>query len=119
MLGSLNHCCSSVSSQSTKPISSSMNFATLRRSISYNLLQRAFPIRSYCTVYCSNSKRNNLFSRISPVRHADLIIPVLDEWVDEGRKVTSFELQRIVRDLRSRKRFSQALQVPFPICTFS
>lgn len=45
------------------------------------------------------------------MRKADLVVPVLDQWVDEGRKVNSFELQRIIRDLRSRKRFSQALQV--------
>ncbi|XP_009789509.1 pentatricopeptide repeat-containing protein At4g21705, mitochondrial-like [Nicotiana sylvestris] len=106
MLGSLNQC--SVAPQAPKPINS-MNYATFNRSISYNLLRRAFPIRAYCTVH--SSKGNNLFSRISPVRRADLIIPVLDQWVVEGRKVTSLELQRIVRDLRSRKRFSQALQV--------
>ncbi|XP_060188918.1 pentatricopeptide repeat-containing protein At4g21705, mitochondrial-like [Lycium barbarum] len=106
MLGTLNQCCT-VSPQQAS--SNSMNFFTVNRLISYNPVPR---IRAYCTVvYCSNSKRNNLFSRISPVRKADLIIPVLDQWVDEGRKVTSIELQRIVRDLRSRKRFSQALQV--------
>ncbi|PHT43791.1 hypothetical protein CQW23_17816 [Capsicum baccatum] len=108
MLSTLNHCHCSITPQSSKPINSSMNFAILNKSIiSYNFLQRVFAIR----VYCSNSKSNNLFSRISPVRKADLVVPVLDQWVDEGRKVNSFELQRIIRDLRSRKLFSRALQV--------
>lgn len=54
---------------------------------------------------------NNLFSRISPLRQFSHVIPVLEQWVDEGRKIQKLELQRIIRDLRSRRRYSQALQV--------
>lgn len=37
--------------------------------------------------------------------------PELDEWVQNGNKVRVAELQRIVHDLRKRKRFTQALEV--------
>ena len=39
------------------------------------------------------------------------VVPVLDQWVQEGNEVKNFELQRIVRDLRTRRRFNQALEV--------
>ncbi|KAK2639089.1 hypothetical protein Ddye_026884 [Dipteronia dyeriana] len=56
--------------------------------------------------------RNNLYSRISPLGNPDTsLVPVLDKWVEEGKRVLEAELQRIVRDLRSNKRYAQALQV--------
>ncbi|KAK0602837.1 hypothetical protein LWI29_037464 [Acer saccharum] len=54
---------------------------------------------------------NNLFSRISPLGNDTSLVPVLDKWVQEGNQLEEPELQRIVRDLRSHKRYSQALQV--------
>ncbi|KAL0363369.1 UNVERIFIED_CONTAM: Pentatricopeptide repeat-containing protein, mitochondrial [Sesamum calycinum] len=39
------------------------------------------------------------------------VTPELQKWVDTGNKVRFAELQRIIVDLRKRKRFSQALQV--------
>ncbi|KAL5738004.1 hypothetical protein ACOSP7_030765 [Xanthoceras sorbifolium] len=55
---------------------------------------------------------NNLYARISPLgKPGTSLVPVLDHWVQEGNKVKEIELQRIVRDLRSRKRHAQALQV--------
>lgn len=39
------------------------------------------------------------------------VVPVLDQWVQEGNKVKNLELQRIVRDLRARRRYNQALEV--------
>ncbi|GFQ07801.1 pentatricopeptide repeat-containing protein at4g21705 mitochondrial [Phtheirospermum japonicum] len=59
----------------------------------------------------STSRSRNLFSRISPVRQDHVVVQVLDQWVAEGRDVQPFELRRIIRDLRSRRRFSQALQI--------
>lgn len=70
-----------------------------------------FRIRSHFTVTKDLSKSNNLFSRISPLKQSSAVVPVLDQWVEEGRKVQKIELQRIIRDLRSRRRYSQALQV--------
>ncbi|KAK2639093.1 hypothetical protein Ddye_026888 [Dipteronia dyeriana] len=62
----------------------------------------------------SNPRRrfnNNLFSRISPLGMGTTLVPVLDKWVQEGNQLKELELQRIVRVLRSHKRYSQALQV--------
>ncbi|PSR96360.1 Pentatricopeptide repeat-containing protein [Actinidia chinensis var. chinensis] len=62
-------------------------------------------IRTYCT-------RNNLHSRISPLGSPTLsMVPVLDQWVHEGKLVRGFDLRRIIRDLRSRKRYTHALQI--------
>lgn len=58
--------------------------------------------------------RNNLYSRISPLGDPDVsLTPVLDQWVLEGQKISELELQRIIRQLRSRKRFKHALQVHY------
>ncbi|PSR95685.1 Pentatricopeptide repeat-containing protein [Actinidia chinensis var. chinensis] len=62
-------------------------------------------IRAYGT-------RNNLHSRISPLGSPNLsMVPVLDQWVHEGKIVRGFDLRRIIRDLRSRKRYAHALQI--------
>ncbi|KAK6132680.1 hypothetical protein DH2020_033563 [Rehmannia glutinosa] len=52
----------------------------------------------------------NLLSRIKPTRSDYDVVQVLEQWVAEGGKVHVLELRRIIRDLRSRRRFSQALQ---------
>lgn len=39
------------------------------------------------------------------------VIPFLDKWVQEGNNVREAELQRLVRTLRSKKRFDRALEV--------
>lgn len=67
--------------------------------------------RSY---YTSRSKKPSLYSKISPLGNPSTsVVPVLDDWVYKKNKVRVGELQRIVRDLRKRSRFSQALQVKF------
>lgn len=68
-------------------------------------------IRTYCATG-SNSNPNNLYSRISPLGNPNLsIVPVLDQWVQEGQKVRAFDLRRIIRDLRGRKRYTHALEI--------
>lgn len=59
----------------------------------------------------SASRCRNLFSRISHVGEGRDIVQALDQWVSERGKAHSREILRIIRDLRSRKRFSQALQI--------
>ncbi|CAN1774968.1 Pentatricopeptide repeat-containing protein At4g21705, mitochondrial [Linum perenne] len=55
---------------------------------------------------------SELFSRISPLGDpATSLAPLLDQWVEEGKQIKYFDLQRIVRQLRSCKRYSQALEV--------
>ncbi|KAK9269477.1 hypothetical protein L1049_001252 [Liquidambar formosana] len=56
--------------------------------------------------------KTNLYSRINFHAKPNLsVVPALDKWVEEGKKVRYFELQGIIRDLRSRKRYAHALQV--------
>ncbi|KAK9269567.1 hypothetical protein L1049_001343 [Liquidambar formosana] len=56
--------------------------------------------------------KTNLYSRINFHAKPNLsVVPALDKWVEEGKKVRDLELQRIVRDLRSRKRYAHALEV--------
>ncbi|XP_073286101.1 pentatricopeptide repeat-containing protein At4g21705, mitochondrial-like [Primulina huaijiensis] len=59
----------------------------------------------------SASRYRNLFSRISHVGEGREIVQALDQWVAEGGKAHSREILRTIRDLRSRKRFSHALQI--------
>ncbi|RZB63538.1 pentatricopeptide repeat-containing protein At4g21705, mitochondrial [Glycine soja] len=65
--------------------------------------------RSY---YTSRSKKPSLYSKISPLGNPNTsVVPVLDDWVFKGNKLRVAELQRIIRDLRKRSRFSQSLQI--------
>lgn len=82
-----------------------MNWKLLR-SIATNIGSRN---RSY---YTSKTKKPSLYSVISPLgNQTTSVAPQLDDWVYKGNKVSVGELQRIVRDLRKRSRFTQALQV--------
>ncbi|XP_065862109.1 pentatricopeptide repeat-containing protein At4g21705, mitochondrial-like [Euphorbia lathyris] len=54
----------------------------------------------------------NLFSKISPLGHPTIsLVPVIDKWVQGGKKIEGPELKAIIKDLRARKRYSQALEV--------
>ncbi|KAI3427558.1 uncharacterized protein J3R85_009389, partial [Psidium guajava] len=56
--------------------------------------------------------KKDLFSRISPIGDPNQsVVPVLDKWVEEGNKVKGLDIKRIIRDLRSRRRYIHALQV--------
>ena len=95
-------------------MTSKMMFAILNRS--RDLTTNAILIvRSYSTTTTTTtttSRRKNLFSRICPMGDPSFsVVPVLDQWVQEGNKVKNLELQRIVRDLRARRRYNQALEV--------
>ncbi|KAL6197149.1 hypothetical protein ACLB2K_032761 [Fragaria x ananassa] len=73
------------------------------------LIRNAITSRSY---YTSRTKKPTLYTVISPLGNKKQIVtPELDNWVSKGNKVSVAELHRIIRDLRKRKRFSQALEV--------
>lgn len=77
--------------------------------VSQTLISNVCSVRS---VYTGRFANINLYSRISPLGTPNLsLVPVLDQWVEEGKKVRDVELDRIIRDLRSRKRYAQALEV--------
>ncbi|RDX83708.1 Pentatricopeptide repeat-containing protein, mitochondrial, partial [Mucuna pruriens] len=64
----------------------------------------------HCSTATTN--RRNLYSRISPLGDPSVsVVPILDEWIQEGNAVSGPHLQRIIKTLRTRKRLTQALQV--------
>ncbi|KAK6149908.1 hypothetical protein DH2020_017433 [Rehmannia glutinosa] len=75
-------------------------------------------IRTYVIssrLYYTKSKPKNkvsLYAKISPLGNPNVnVTPELEKWVEMGNKVRFAELQRIILDLRKRKRFAQALQM--------
>uniref|UniRef100_A0A2P2IQ59 Pentatricopeptide repeat-containing protein At4g21705 isoform X1 n=2 Tax=Rhizophora mucronata TaxID=61149 RepID=A0A2P2IQ59_RHIMU len=97
-----------------------MNWKLLWKSIMEN--QNAMFSRLY---YTNRTKKITLYSKISPLGDPGTsVVPELENWARNGNKVGVGELQRILRDLRKRKRFSQALEVSdwmntSGICIFS
>ncbi|GFZ03060.1 hypothetical protein Acr_15g0016680 [Actinidia rufa] len=62
----------------------------------------------------SIARSNSLYRRISPVGDPrDSIVPVLDQWVREGRPIGREQLQSIIRELKLYKRFKHALEVSY------
>ncbi|XP_051128899.1 pentatricopeptide repeat-containing protein At4g21705, mitochondrial [Andrographis paniculata] len=76
-------------------------------------LIRRHVVGDHC--YYTNSKQKSkasLYGRISPMGSPTVnVTPELEKWVEMGNKVRFAELQRIIVDLRKRKRYNQALQV--------
>lgn len=73
------------------------------------LIRNGMAIRSY---YTNRTKKPSLYSRISPLGNPGTKLePELDDWVRKGNKVPVAELRRIIKDLRKRRRFTQALEV--------
>ncbi|KAF4356455.1 hypothetical protein G4B88_027640 [Cannabis sativa] len=69
---------------------------------------------SYSTEAISSSSplTNSLYHRISRLGDPKIsMIPVLEQWVEEGRDVRQSELQKIIKQLRKYRRYTQALQV--------
>ncbi|KAK7405224.1 hypothetical protein VNO78_06423 [Psophocarpus tetragonolobus] len=68
-------------------------------------------LRRFSTVTAS-ARRRNLYSRINPLGDPSVsIVPVLDEWIEEGNAVNGYYLKDVVKFLRNRKRLSHALEV--------
>ncbi|XVF27653.1 hypothetical protein REPUB_Repub14bG0126900 [Reevesia pubescens] len=83
-----------------------MNLANL---LSKSLTQNGLSSRFY---YTNRVNKATLYSRISPLGSPDKSVEAeLEDWQKNGKTIRVAELQRIIRDLRRRKRFSQALQV--------
>ncbi|KAK8622739.1 hypothetical protein V6N13_117642 [Hibiscus sabdariffa] len=67
--------------------------------------------RAFCLTP-NPANRNDLHSIINAVGDPNFsVAPVLQQWVKEGRDIKQFQLQRIIRDLRSRRRYTHALEV--------
>ncbi|KAM7261797.1 hypothetical protein ACFE04_020874 [Oxalis oulophora] len=62
--------------------------------------------------HSQHNQRHSLYRRISPVGDPTVsIVPILNQWVSEGKALDRGELHYIVKELRSFKRYTHALQV--------
>ncbi|KAJ0088200.1 hypothetical protein Patl1_32847 [Pistacia atlantica] len=67
----------------------------------------------------SNSMRG-LFRRITLLGDpAVSIVPLLDQWVQEGGTVEKEQLQLFIKELRSFRRFTHALQITLSIVSWN
>ncbi|XP_038976180.1 pentatricopeptide repeat-containing protein At4g21705, mitochondrial [Phoenix dactylifera] len=67
------------------------------------------PSRSYCM---KKAPRQTLQSMIWPLGHPSVsLAPELDRWVEKRNRVRLVELHNIIRELRKRRRYNQALEV--------
>ncbi|XP_031283658.1 pentatricopeptide repeat-containing protein At2g20710, mitochondrial-like [Pistacia vera] len=93
---------------------------TILESITLQLrLRNVSRISSYSTATRTTERRSSnpdsmrgLFRRITPLGDpAVSIVPMLDQWVQEGRTVEKEQLQLFIKELRSSRRFTHALQI--------
>lgn len=91
-------------------MASSLRTSSMDQNLFSKALTRyAMAGRSYHT---NRMKKATLYAKISPLGDPSISVgPELDGWVQEGKKIRVAELQRIIHDLRKRKRFTQALEV--------
>ncbi|KAJ4976950.1 hypothetical protein NE237_002056 [Protea cynaroides] len=60
----------------------------------------------------SGSSGGSLYKRISPVGDPNAsIVPVLNQWIEEGSTVSKKQLQAMVKQLKEYRRFKHALEV--------
>ncbi|KAL8248201.1 hypothetical protein R6Q59_005069 [Mikania micrantha] len=61
---------------------------------------------------CKSDANSSLYRRISPVGDPNIsIIPVLDQWISEGRTVDKDSLDKIIKSLMKFRRFKHALEM--------
>ncbi|THU73489.1 hypothetical protein C4D60_Mb04t23380 [Musa balbisiana] len=86
----------------------------LRRALQIRLRCSGSPLaagssRHFCT---ARAPRTTLQSMIWPLGHPSVSLePVLDRWVARGHRVRLVELHHLIRELRKRRRYQQALEV--------
>ncbi|KAJ0088198.1 hypothetical protein Patl1_32845 [Pistacia atlantica] len=88
-----------------------LRLGNVSRISSYSTATRNLTTERRSSNRYSNSMYD-LFRRITPVGDTTVsIVPLLDQWVQEGRTVEKEQLQLFIKELRSFRRFSHALQV--------
>ncbi|XP_010242929.1 PREDICTED: pentatricopeptide repeat-containing protein At2g20710, mitochondrial [Nelumbo nucifera] len=80
---------------------------------SQSVVSRVFRVLFYSTDGIISYKSNDtLYRRISPAGDPrDSIVPVLDQWIKEGKTFTRDYLQRIIKRLRHYRRYKHALEI--------
>ncbi|XP_031283144.1 pentatricopeptide repeat-containing protein At2g20710, mitochondrial-like [Pistacia vera] len=88
-----------------------LRLGNVSRISSYSTATRNLTTERRSTNPDSNSMRG-LFRRITPLGDPTVsIVPLLDQWVQEGRTVEKEQLQLFIKELRSFRRFTHALQI--------
>ncbi|KAK1395614.1 pentatricopeptide repeat-containing protein, mitochondrial-like [Heracleum sosnowskyi] len=100
--------------------------STIRSNSNPNNLNKTLFLLSQKTNYCTAATRSNLNSNSNSISNGSnrllqtiilvrdpgvSIVPVLDQWITEGNNIKPSDLQRLIRALRTRKRYSHALQL--------
>ncbi|KAJ0087740.1 hypothetical protein Patl1_32860 [Pistacia atlantica] len=98
-----------------------LRFSAIVHSIKSHLgLGNVPALRSYSTNIEERSSRisrlkgsmNALYRRISPIGDPSVsIVPLLDQWIEEGHPVDKEQLQAFIKELRFYRRFSHGLEV--------
>ncbi|GAV70430.1 PPR domain-containing protein [Cephalotus follicularis] len=79
---------------------------------SSRVLASLFSTKTLNPSSASSSNCLRLYDRIIEIRNPKVsIVPVLDQWVDEGNAVHKHQLQSLVRSLKSFQRFNHALEI--------
>ncbi|XP_060202907.1 pentatricopeptide repeat-containing protein At2g20710, mitochondrial-like [Lycium barbarum] len=61
-----------------------------------------------------STNKDSLYRRISPIGDPnESIVPVLDQWVEEGKHVDKEDLQRIIKELKDYRRYKHALEISY------
>ncbi|WCJ34108.1 Tetratricopeptide repeat (TPR)-like superfamily protein [Euphorbia peplus] len=86
-------------------------FGSLVREMSGNSFFSKFHSKANRT-HKMRSSTSELYRRITPIGDPKVsIVPVLDQWVNEGRSAQWKTLKDIIRELRSYRRYGHALEV--------
>ncbi|KAG5516904.1 hypothetical protein RHGRI_037587 [Rhododendron griersonianum] len=102
----------------TMKLSLSSSLYSRSKSTCQNLLKPF--LNSTSTLNSSTIARSDsLYRRISPVGDPrDSVVPVLDQWVQEGRFLDRTQLRLIIKELKVYRRFQHALEVcSLSVCT--
>ncbi|GAB4826951.1 hypothetical protein Ancab_033831 [Ancistrocladus abbreviatus] len=72
----------------------------------------SFSSSSAAAVAVENPKDDNLYRRITPLGDPKVsIVPVLEQWVKEGKQVDREQLRHIIKELKFYKRYKHALEI--------
>ncbi|KAA0049070.1 hypothetical protein IC582_012379 [Cucumis melo] len=95
----------------SQPFFHNVNYRRLRLSVTCSISQ----VHSYGTVDFERRpmvKWNAIYRRISLMENPELgSASVLNQWENEGKNLTKWELSRVVKELRKYKRFERALEI--------
>ncbi|CBI21840.3 unnamed protein product, partial [Vitis vinifera] len=84
-----------------------------RFAVDTSSISRVFRVLPYSTeTLTSNAPKESLQSRISPAIDLRVsIVPALEQWRKEGRSIKQQDLHRLIRKLRTFKRYNHALEI--------